>query len=196
MSDGTAKLKFFGFLKTAEALGDKLEYEAISDSLEVPVRKLKKWETEYNKLDEEETVVDLLDVDQMVIDEVTKHVAEEVSEEIVGPQMDIVDGKIVVVKDTAVQDALDAKLESFKGGVKGLQLLQEEVQGTAGTLVSRIAVLAEDSELTAKDLASLTAALTSMQQAFFNKPTTNIQVNTLNSEGGSLLSSFREQLKS
>lgn len=195
MSVPDAKLRFFGLVKTAEELEQELEYEAISDSLDVPVTMLKKWKKEHDKLKTRETVVDLLDVDKMMIDEVASHVKEKVSAEVSGPQMEIKNGKIVVVPDK-VEPAVSAKLDTFKDSVTGLQMLQEEVQGTAGTLVSRIAVLAEDSELTARDLASLTTALTGIQQAFFNRATTNIQVNTVNGGGESLLSSFRENLKS
>ena len=86
----------------------------------------------------------------------------------------------------------------FKDGVAGLSLLSEELQGTAGTLIQKIAGFAEldDSKLTPRDLASLTTALTNLQNAFFNKPTTNIQVGVVNGNGESLLSRFQGGLKS
>jgi len=197
MSEARTKLKFYSLVKTSEELGQALEYDAISDSLEVPVKLLKRWETELNKLAESESVIKLLDVDQLIIDDIADHVAEEL-EELTGPRMEVVNGHIKIVDEQAVVAAAEAKqsVANFKDNVNGLQLLDEEVRGAAGTLVSRIAVLAEDAELNARDLASLTSALTSIQQAFFNKPTTNIQVNTISGAGDSLLTSFRGGLKS
>jgi len=197
MSEARPKLEFYSLVKTSEELGQQLEYEAISDSLDVPVKQLKRWKTELSKLDDSESIIKLLDVDQLIIDEAADHVAEEL-EELAGPRMEVVGGVIQIVDENAVAAAVEAKqtIANFKDKVHGLQLLDEEVRGTAGTLVSRIAVLAEGAELNARDLASLTSALTSIQQAFFNKPTTNIQVNTINGAGEGLLSNFRGGLKS
>lgn len=199
MSNDEAKLKFFGLIKTAAEREQELDYSAVADMLETDRKVLKRWATEFKKKTENETALSLIDVDSVMIDRIAEELEREAAElDAPKTQINPVTGHIEVIKpDTKVTKQRNQKIESFRNGVEGLQLLNEEVQATAGTIVHKIMDAVDDDELSTRDLAALTKALTDVQNAFFNKPTTNVQVNTIqqNGEGETLLSAFKERLK-
>jgi len=191
MSKAEAKQRFFALLRMSEQMHEELDLATLASELDVAETTLRKWAVQYSEDRTEEEILDTMDVDAMILEEVIE-----------GPQVQINEqGVIEVIPEAEVvpkvlSEPVDTeKLAAFKKKITGLQLLNEEVQGAAGTLVGKIIDASEDSELTARDLASLVTALTNVQNAFFNKPTTNIQINQV--EGGtSLLQSFKDRLKS
>lgn len=198
MSQSEKKLQFQGILRLSATVDRKPDLNLIAAELGVTVDCLYTWAREVAELDQSEAIIQLLELDMDIIDEVSSHSPEKAVTDDTEPQIELVDGVIKVTdpKAKAISKAKDTKVAAFKDGVTGLQLLNTELQGTAGTIVSKIASLVEDPDLSARDLQSLTAALTSVQQAFFNKPTTNIQVNTVSGDGVSLLKKFQDRLSS
>ena len=198
MDRNEAKLKFHGLAKAALVLGTSLDLDLIAIELDTSVQMLKTWLTEINKMADSEAIIGLLELDHEISDEAASQDLEKAVTDDMEDRVEIIGGKITVIK---AEDATKAQNKSltareFKDGVAGLNLLSEELQGTAGTLIQRIAFFAdkEDSQLTPRDLASLTSALTNLQNAFFNKPTTHIQVGVVNGQGESLLSRFQGRL--
>ena len=190
MSKAEAKQRFFALLRMSEQMHEELDLNTLVEELGVTKETLCKWTTQYSEDRTEEDILDTMNVDAMILEEVIE-----------GPQVHINEHGVIEVVPEAVpittpEPADTEKLAAFKKKVTGLQLLNEEVQGAAGALVSKIVTASEDEDLTARDLASLVTALTNVQNAFFNKPTTNIQVNTTTGEGKSLLSSFQARLQS
>lgn len=195
----SAKQRFITMVQLAgkvEANAD-LDWQLLSKELKTPVKTLRIWLKELVKAKTTEGVLALLDTDEQVIENVIESAVEVAA----GPRVELVNGVIHVIEEGEVspeekKQLAEEKIEKFKQSVEGLRLLQGEVQGAAGNLVEKIARFSENDKLEVKELGILTAALASIQNAFFNKPQTNIQVNTMNGEGQSLLSSFRERLKS
>jgi len=164
------------------ALGKVLNYATIARELGVTIVEVKRWEKEIAK---EQLTQDIVEI-ATEPDETKLEINPETGViEIVGPEK--------VVKTVAKSKMSPTK---FRDSVEGLRLLSEEIQSTAGGLVTEIANQVEIGELSARDLAALTSAITSIQNAFFNKPTTNVQVNTVNAGGESLLQAFKKGLKS
>lgn len=187
------KLKFLGYVKASVENKEDLDYKLIAEELDVSESTLKKWS---KQLKEQEDVTNILDIDQIILDRVTK----ELETELAGiPQTRVnpVTGEIELIKpeDQTVAKR-SAKVESFKKGVEGLQLLSEETQGVAAELLDKISDQLVREELNSRDLSNLTNAVTSIQNAFFNKPTTNVQVNNIQAgEDNPLLAAFRERMK-
>lgn len=190
------KLKFLGLLGEARVRKEQLNYEVIADYLEEPVAKLKKWAREWEKQDRESAAVDmLLNIDDIVVERITDELESEFKAIL---HVNPVTGEIEKIKDPEPEKRVAANLSVFRDNVTGLQVLSSELQAAAGTLVGRVLELAQEPELTSRDLGNLATALTSIQNAFFNKPTTNIQVNTVSAAPGqtTLLEAFKGKLKS
>lgn len=201
MSRMENKLRFYGLLAEARVRGEKMDYQAMADYLEEPLARLKRWANEWEEEQNEGNLVDgLLNIDDIVIERITDEVAAQIK-----PLFHInpITGEIEKVPDenspaVIKERKLDETLKGFRDNVGGLQLLNSELQAAAGTLVGRVLELAQEPELNARDLGTLAGALTSIQNAFFNKPTTNIQVNSITPADGSttLLDVFKGRLKS
>ena len=162
------------FQALARATEEPLDLQKIATQLNVPLAQVQQWEAE---LDKELAV-------------------EQIIEDAAGPEVVLSeDGQIMVVPEqTIAQQQRQARIAKITGGPKGLSALHDEVQATAGTLVHRIGDALDDTNIPTKDLSTLTVALTSIQQAFFNRPVTNVQINNGGGEG--LLASFRDKLQS
>lgn len=206
MSREENKLKFYGLIRSADLEGKTLDYSVVSDYLEVPVATLKRWAEELKKMDETDSITKLVNVDQVMIDKIAKEVQQEVeaadSPVFFNPVTGAIETRKPVAEVTAKQQVSAEKIKQFKDGVTGLQLLNSETQAAAGTLISRISELAADDDserqLSPRDIASLANSLASIQNAFFNKPTTQILVNQTNGgdgQGTSLLDMFKARLK-
>jgi len=159
----SAKEELFAIFHAAKKADQELNLAKLSIVLDTPEVKLKAWVAKYE----------------------ADYTRESIQAE-AGPELVINENGVIEVVESQL-----TRISDFKGA-GGLQLLHAEVQATAGTLVTRIADMAEQ-ELNPRDLVSLTSALTSLQQAFFNRPVTNIQIN--GNEGKSLLSSFQDRLQ-
>jgi len=203
MKGDDPKIRFIAIAQIAAKADIELDFDALSRELGVTRKKLRGWAKEINEQSSSESVLAILDLDESIIDAIAHETVDKASDSVSGPQLNIhpVSGKITIMDEKAVatEKVKKKKVAAFKDSVAGLQLLKTEVQGTAGVIIGRIADLMEDenSPLTPRDLTSLTSALCNVQQAFFNHPTTNIQVNTMTGggEGTSLLSAFKSNQK-
>ena len=188
MSDDHKKEKFTAIVALAEELKESLDWVELGSQLGVPATQIGKWRKELAEQKKTDEILTLMEeMPSEVLDAPTK--AESDIPELVIKE----DGSIGVL--TVEPPRQVTHRDAFKNGVSGLKLLSEETQGTAGVIVGRIADMMEDKNLCPQDLAKLTSSLASIQQAFFNKPITNIQVNTVAGEGKSLLSAFRGGLQ-
>jgi len=187
----TVKVKFIALLEAAKVSGKEANLDALAKELDTDVSILKTWQTKHDKECQSQAVRELIASDEPVV------ITDEPLSDESGHHVELIDGKITVVDKRIAKEVelKNAKVERFKQGVTGLQLLNEDLQSTAGKLVGHISDLAND-PLHPRDLASLTSALCSVQQAFFNKPVTNVQVNTMSSDGASLLTKFKNRMKS
>ena len=196
----TSKLEFFGIL----AAEPDIELKPLVQRLKIPYNKLMKWKKEHQQYTSADDVAKAVNADQIIVDriatEVSKEILEATPEELT---IDPKTNKIVAVselqkyedtKRKAIED-METLTKSFKDRVNGLQALQSEMQATAGALVNKIAgtLLDEEGSLAIKDLASLSSALSTLHNAFFNRPSTNIQVNQIT--GDSSLDEFRSNLR-
>jgi len=177
--------RFFSLLHLSDELGEPLDIATIVEEFQVTKDTIARWSLAYSEAQVEERVLTAMD--------------QEVVEAFEAPKVQInKQGVIEVITSSPPAFNLETseRLVAFKEKVAGLQLLNSEVQGAAGHLVDKILRASEDPNLTARDLSNLVAALTSIQNAFFNKPTTNIQVNNTTGDGKSLLSSFQARMRS
>jgi len=195
------KQRFIALVQLAAEVGGRPDCEMVSKELDVPVITLHKWLKEFAKANTTEQVLDMLEVDTQIVEEIAEKVIAPAIEVANGPKIEIIDGVIQVTDEHMLSEkekqALQSqKISQFKDRTNGLFLLQEEVQGTAGSIVGKIADKLEENILPTQEIVLLTNALTSIQNAFFNRPTTNIQVNAMGSEGEPLLKAFRNRLES
>ena len=78
---------------------------------------------------------------------------------------------------------IDAEVDLIKDGIKGAQLLQDDLQKTALYMSSRIRSLAGSTESTG-EFCDLTESLCKLQTAFFNSNTTQVNIqNNVSQEG-------------
>lgn len=202
MAEKEAKLRFLGIHKLAKELKEVYDYETVATELGVDVKDLFKWEKEFRKLEQSQNVQGLLDVDESIVEQIATDVIEMASELNLEPRVEVIAGKITVIesespsnKETELATTeKQALLESFRCKVNGLQVLNTEVQGTAGLLLTKIIARASKEDLDIKELSQLVSSLTSIQNAFFNKPVTQVMVNT-GGGGDSLLGAFQARMK-
>lgn len=200
MSEET-KLKAFGLFKAHQATNptQTFDYEHAAETLDVKATQIRKWSKDFMELDRDESVANLVSVDDVMLERIAKELDEDL--EAVEPRHELfvnpVTGAVEVkLPGEAKESGRAKKIAAFKDNVHGLQLLDQDVRATAGILVEQISYYAQTEELNSRDIASLANALTSIQNAFFNKPVTNVQVNNISGEEGStLLKSLRERLK-
>lgn len=193
MANEEKKLKFFGLIKAAAAIENKeLDYDALAQMFEEPKSKLRSWFKQFKEQAKDDDILKLIDLDTIVLDKVIEKAEEDLTEQF---KVNPITG---VIEPVVEEPKVTAKVRQFRDRVTGLKLLDEELRATAGSLVCQIAEATQD-ELNPRDLANLANALVSIQNAFFNKPTTNIQVNNIQAtetEGGTtLLNVFKERLK-
>lgn len=187
MSKEENKLKLLGLISSL-SVGDIPNYDALAEELGESKTTVIAWASKIRRKQKDGQVLDMIDVESIMMDKV----ADEVKQML---QLDPISGEVNLV-DVEKEDStevLTERIEKFRGSVKGLELLNEDLQSTASLLSARIGVLLLESEVHPKDLASLANALTSIQVAFFNKPTTTVNVGVgIGNEG---LSKFRAELK-
>lgn len=168
------KLKFKGLVEAAEANNQEIDLELVANYLETSPKTLKTWLTKFAEEKHEQSIL------QLARGETNDH------QFVVNP----VTGAI----EQAHQDTDIVQIAKFKDSVTGLQILNEDLQATAGLLTNRIQLAAMNVDKPS-ELNSLASALCSIQSAFFNKPTTNVQVNNIQASEGSLLSAFKDGMK-
>lgn len=205
------KLRLFGLLAADPDLDLKKQVQV----LKVPISTLRKWRIEHRKGITEEKMEKLVNADPIIIDRVAREVAEQI-EEVITPEVLVVDdstdevitsSELVLRKEQIEiekQAKIDRRASRFVRQVEGVQCLQTDLQTTAGNLLNMIAERVEESmdadetdsrRLSVGEVKDITASITSLQNAFFNKPTTNIAV-TANSNGDvGVLTAFREGFK-
>lgn len=196
MSTDDTKYKFLGIIKDAVANGTKLDLEIVSAVLDTPVPKLQRWFKDFEEQAKVDSALSLVNLDDVLLTRVLDKVAEE-AEQLDQLRVNPITGVIEIVKpETATPAKL--QIQHFRDSVTGLKLLNQELQATAGQITLQILEAAQETT-SPRDLSSLANALTNIQNAFFNKPTTNVQVNNINaqvSEGQtSLLDAFKRELK-
>lgn len=193
MTISETKLKYFGLIKAAAKTETKLDLQDVSDELNVSVARLRTWAKEFQESEEAENILHLLDVSELLIDRVVTEVIQEASFEI-----DETTGEIIATNTEELYNKPESKdILAFKDQVTGLQALNQEVQAAAGMVAKKVLkkIKTADDDMSPKDLKSLADAITGIQNAFFNKPQTNVQVNMAVGES-SLLNNFRNNMKS
>jgi len=193
----SAKFELFGLLATDPDLDLRKYVQKYGE----PLNTLKTWKREFKKSKTAEDLDKLLNVDA----EIVERVANEVVMEIDHVAGEIVSAEVLEGREAERAHALEVKekyakirAETFTSGASGLNALRGEVQATAADLVHLIAqkIELEGDELSIKDMNMLSSSISTIQNSFFNRPTTNIQVNNVaGEEGGTSLSAFREQLR-
>lgn len=176
-----AKVEFLAMLEASTALGQELDLISIAKELDTNVGTLKSWVATEAQTKEYAEIIQALEDDP------------DVPQTRVNP----VTGQIEILKpNVTLASKRRLQIDALKADPSGFKSLNNEVQLAADLLVQRIIEAADDDELTTRDLVGLTNALTSIQTAFFNRPVTNVQVNTIQGgDGMSLLSAFKESLK-
>jgi hypothetical protein len=144
----------------------------------IPYPKLLQLKKEYQDKKREGTLLDAATIDNMIIDRISNEVSKEAT-----------------IQYPECEDTIADAAGEFKKGVDGLKLLDTNLQNTAIKLVTRINSLTYGN-LEPSEIQKLSAALTNIQNAFFNKPTTNINLNTqINNSSSERVSRFKGLMK-
>ena len=156
-SDET-KLKAIGLLHAGD-----LSKREIAKQLDVGYSTLLKWEKEFEKHKQEGTLTKLLDVQDIIV----KGVAQEVAD-------------TLIAFDPDQTEAIEGELLEVTQQIDGYQALSDKLQQVAMKLARKVSVIAEHTS-DAAELELLVSSLSRLQEAFFNKNITNI--NVLNNNG-------------
>ena len=148
MSDPT---KYTAIVKIAQGASPK----EVSDELDVSYAKVLRWKNEYIIAKQENTLKDLLAIDDEMLTELS--------------------AQFVGNLPAELKEAGDTAMGELTSNVGGLQKLSIELQATAVTISNRIRleVMTIDS---AGELMELTKSLCLIQEAFFNSKTTQVNV--------------------
>lgn len=157
--DESIKLKVLGLISVDESPANLRD---IASEYKLPYSKLIKWRKELKQSVEDGDMAILLDADQIMLHRVAEETKREL-EELGGNVECDVDGVIVAVDNLGV--------------------LNDRMQTTALRLATQINSLSLTG-IDARELQSLTQSLCAIQMAFFNKQTTqvNVQNNTYTSD--------------
>lgn len=129
----------------------------LSAKYDISVAKILRWKKEFKDAVENNDLNSVVNVDKVVL------------------------GQLVdKVKDGALTEEVKETASTVQQGIEGLQKLQTDLQTTAGVLNSRIKSLSLSID-TISELQMLTECLCSLQNSFFNKNLT--QVNVQNNYG-------------
>lgn len=171
------KLLFYGLVKQARADKVPLDFRSVCAELGVARATLDVWIAQLNKADVADSLLTNDDVNAIMLDKIAEEIMED-SAELTETTINPVTGAIEVVSKEGSTNGKGTwrKVTKFKDSVDGLKVLNEELQHTALALVGDIHDSLGGEDLTTRDLANLASALTSVQNAFFNKPTTNVLV--------------------
>ena len=164
------KLKALGKMEAGIALHE------ISADLGIPYPKLLKWRKELKEHKENGTIMDVVNADEVVVHAVAEQV-----------KQDLID------LDPDSKDIIEADINEVVKSIDNLSVLSTRLQTSAMQLanqISQISVLCTDP----KEMSFLAKALCDMQEAFFNKPVTNINVQT-NNYSGEGVSKFKSLMK-
>jgi len=155
--DMEVKITAFGKFKAG------LTAREVSEELDVPYSKALKWKNQLREAENNGEVSSLVDVDELLI----HRIAEDTKQDLValGADVDVVEGELETTID---------KIDSYK-------LLSDKMNTTAIKLVDKISGMASLS-LEAKELNLLVESLAKLQEAFFNKQQTNINILNQTSE--------------
>jgi hypothetical protein len=137
-----------------------VEPQKVADALDVSYATVLRWRREYQAAKEQGKLGELLDLDKLAL-EMTFEVA--------------------AGNATLSGEVLNPAIDDLAKNVNGLQSLQTQFQNTAVFLNQQIKSRAASLDHTS-ELVELTTALCSLQNAFFNKNST--QVNVQNNYGG------------
>jgi len=141
--------------------------------------KILKWKKEFKEAKENGTVADLIAADKVTIHEVAESVKHDIKELTDNPkEIEVLEGEV----DQAIAE------------IDGLKVLNTKVQTVALRLASKI----EEKTLKVEDIGDLQVLVNSLaviQNAFFNKPLTN--VNVLNAPGANndTVSEFKKLMR-
>lgn len=172
MTENEAKTKVF----TALAEDPKVSLRELSDTLGYSYPTLLKWRNEYHEALKTNQVTTLLDLDSAVLSKA----------------FDTAVADLAVVAPGELS-GITAKAAEVKAGVANLNILQAALQNSAIQVVHQIN-LALATDISCRDIAQLASALTSIQTAFFTKPSVNVLVdNSVNSN--SMLAAFKQEMK-
>ena len=176
-----AKMQLYGLLSE----DPMLDIRTLVQKLDTPISTLRKFKTEYETARLNGYIHKTINTDLTTVKAIAEKEAEKLIQVI--PEEHRTPEVVLEVEQRAVS--------AFTDGVAGLQALQTETQDAATGLVKIIVDQSQESGLTPKEVQNLVMSLTSIQNAFFNKPTTNVQVNNQTIIGDAL-SEFRAKLRS
>ncbi len=203
-----AKLELFGML----AVDPELELRDLTQKLGRPLSTLIRWRTLHQAGITEAKVETLLNTDALLLDRVAESVAKDVSSVFEEPEpleIDHATGDILPASQVAERREIAlAKQEEknlarevrLKNRASGLAGLSTELVAVAGDITNFVAELMLTGvnelglPLSPRDVSLMTKTITDIQNAFYNRPVTNIAVNTQTNIGGSMLSELKGSL--
>ena len=164
-------------LKAMGLISDDVPLREITELLKVSYPTLLRWKKELSKAIEEKTLTDLIKVDETVVHEVAEKIAED-----------------LIALDPTQSEAIEGELLDVTKGVDGYQKLSVELQAVASKLAKKISAQADQGG-GAMELESLVSSLARLQEAFFNKNTTQIAVFGGDKGSGTSVSKFKSLQK-
>lgn len=153
-----------GYYGAIARLDAGFELNDIAEELAISVNTVRRWKREYEESKQNGTLDSLLSMDDMIA-EITK------------------------LSLPLPEELVDSQLDKLAASVKGLQSLQEDFQTTARYLNTRIKSMAMSADSTG-ELVDLINGLATLQNAFFNKNTTQVNVQNNYGNEGSKYSTF------
>lgn len=203
-----ARIKFYGLLSTNPDIDPK----QVAKELKTPVPTLMRWKKDYEADSTLESLDKLIEADEVIVERAANIVVEELAKELepmIPKHAPAIEGEVLSKEQLQEieeeKQEQEKRLEIYKEqkakeitkGIKGLGLLKEDIQEVAQDLIVRVKEEMEENDyIPIKDVKDLTAVVTQLQNTFFNRPTTNIQVNNTNqniTEGA--LHEFRTNLR-
>ena len=180
MTELKSKLKFTELLETTAKEEKDLDLTVISELFNVSSHQLRVWADQWAKDSSNEVNLEAMLYETTPIDTEEVHI-------------NPVTGMVELLPQGDERQVIP--VESFRNGLTGLNLLSLELQAAAGAITNKVQKTIKDPDLSAPELYRLAGSIATLQNAFFNSATTNIQVNTGGGESESLLTKFQEHRK-
>lgn len=217
-SDDSKKLELYGLL----ASDPDTNIRVLVQRMGVPFSRLEKWKKEYFQSKKNGELDKLINLDAVVADKIIEKSADEAVDEFYDAmelEIDPKTNEIVSAEELSAreferskkQQLKEAVTSDFQDGLAEVRDLCTKSEDAASKLIEVIADRLDEMAdgqgdvsvgydgngkaifgSRTKEIVELSVALSNIRNAYFNKPTTNIQVNQV---GGGMLANFRNKLK-
>ena len=164
---------------------------------------LRRWKTDINKETERIAWYKLVHLEEDVLEHIIEEVVidDYVMQNASTTRLNPITGAIELVDldangnpQLSEKQLIKDKIYEFKSKVLGLGDLQDELMAVAGIATLRVAEQLLDDKLGSRDIVNLTSALTNINNSFFAKPSTAVNVLNVGGNDQGLLAKFKNNM--